>query len=71
MHLVQSVRHVAGHESQRNTNKCPSLALKIGHRLAKISMLVESLAHIQENCTTAKDAGTVHSADYTKPDGMK
>ncbi len=58
IHLVQAVRHVAGHDSQTNTYKCPSLALKIGHSLTKISMLVESRAHIQDNCTTAKDART-------------
>ncbi|KAM9699286.1 uncharacterized protein ACNS7B_008355 [Menidia menidia] len=58
MHLVQAVKHVAGHDSQTNTYKVPSLALKIGHSLIKISMLVESRAHIQDNCTTAKEART-------------
>lgn len=58
MHVVQAVKHLAGSDSETNAYKCPSLALKIGHSLMKISMLVESHANIQNNYSEAKDART-------------
>lgn len=58
LHVVQAVKHVAGFDSETNTYKCPSLALKIGHSLKKMSMLVESRANVQSNYSAAKDART-------------
>lgn len=58
MHVVQAVKHVAGHDSETKAYKAPSLALKIGHSLTKISMLVESRANVQNVYSAAKDART-------------
>ncbi|XP_055362652.1 uncharacterized protein LOC121202050 isoform X6 [Betta splendens] len=56
MHVIRSVKHLAGHDGETNTYKCPSLALKIGYTLSKISMLVESQANVQGNKSAAKEA---------------
>ncbi|XP_040904808.1 uncharacterized protein LOC121188928 [Toxotes jaculatrix] len=58
MHVVQAVKQVAGFDSETSKYKCPSLALKIGHSLTKISLLVESRANVQNNHAAAKDART-------------
>ncbi|KAK7878875.1 hypothetical protein WMY93_034247, partial [Mugilogobius chulae] len=58
MHVVESVKCVAGYDRQNNTYKRPSLALKLGHSLSKISMLVESRSNIQNNSVAAKNART-------------
>lgn len=56
MHVVQAVQLVAGFVSESNTYKRPSLALKIGHSLVKISQLLESRACVQNNNVAAKCA---------------
>lgn len=66
MHVVQAVKHVAGHDSETNAYKCPSLALKIGHSLTKISLLVESRANVQNNYSEAKDARTFRRVYETR-----
>ncbi|KAF3838040.1 hypothetical protein F7725_009808 [Dissostichus mawsoni] len=66
LHVVQAVKHVAGFDSETNTYKCPSLALKIGHSLKKISMLVESRANVQSNYSAAKDARTFRRVYETR-----
>ena len=60
MHVVQAVKHIVGYDSETQTYKCPSLALKIGHSLSKIAMLVESQANVQNDCSAAKDACMFH-----------
>lgn len=66
MHVVQSVKRVAGYDSQTNTYKRPSLALKIGNSLTKISLLVESCANVQNNYSAAKDARTFRRVYETR-----
>lgn len=66
MHVVQAVKRVAGHDSETNTYKCPSLALKIGHSLTKISQLVERRANVQNNYPVAKDAHTFRRVYETR-----
>lgn len=58
MKVVEGVKNVAGYNSETNTYRRPSLALKIGHSLVKISLLVESRANVQSNFTAAKEART-------------
>ncbi|XP_034092633.1 uncharacterized protein LOC117559977 isoform X2 [Gymnodraco acuticeps] len=66
LYVVQAVKHVAGFDSETNTYKCPSLALKIGHSLKKMSMLVESRANVQSNYSAAKDARTFRRVYETR-----
>ncbi|XP_043982140.1 uncharacterized protein LOC122836583 isoform X1 [Gambusia affinis] len=56
MLVVESVKDLAGFVVETSTYKCPSLALKIGYSLKKISELVESRANVQGNSRAAKDA---------------
>ncbi|XP_035993659.1 uncharacterized protein LOC118563357 [Fundulus heteroclitus] len=56
MLVVESVKSLAGFTVVTNTYRCPSLALKIGYSLTKISQLVESRANVQKNYSAAKDA---------------
>lgn len=56
MHVVKAVKHLAGYSTETHTYKCPSLALKIGYSLTKISQLAESRANVQGNYNAAKDA---------------
>ncbi|XP_026187576.1 uncharacterized protein LOC113145275 isoform X1 [Mastacembelus armatus] len=58
MHVFQSVKQLAGYNSETNAYKCPSLALKIDHSLTKVSLLVESCANVQNDYDAAKDART-------------
>ncbi|CAJ1074397.1 hypothetical protein F2P79_020338 [Xyrichtys novacula] len=66
MQVIQAVKEVAGFDSATNTYKCPSLALKIGHSLTKVSMLVESRANVQNNYSAAKDARTFRRVYETR-----
>lgn len=61
MHVVKAVKELAGYSSEKHTFSCPSLALKIGYSLKKVSMLVESRANVQGDCIAAKDAQTFRS----------
>ncbi|XP_077139179.1 uncharacterized protein LOC143804702 [Ranitomeya variabilis] len=40
-HVVDAVKEVAGYDNDRHTFKVPSLALKLGHSLTKISSILE------------------------------
>lgn len=66
MHVVQAVKHIAGHDSKTDTYKRPSLALKIGHSLAHIALLVESRANVKKDYSTAKDARSFRRVYETK-----
>lgn len=56
MHVVQVVKHMAGYNSETDTYQWPSLAIKMGRSLAKISLLLESRAKQQHDCDAAKEA---------------
>ncbi|XP_074518732.1 uncharacterized protein LOC141784770 [Halichoeres trimaculatus] len=56
MQVVEAVKQVAGYDSETSTYKTPSLALKIGHSLTKVSLLVESRANVQNDHGAAKEA---------------
>ncbi|XP_039615958.1 uncharacterized protein LOC120533247 isoform X1 [Polypterus senegalus] len=56
LHVVCSVKNICGYNEGTCTFKTPSLALKLGHNLQKISCLVESQAMKQSNSTMAKTA---------------
>lgn len=40
-HVIQAVRSVAGYDVESNSYKIPSLALKLGHSLAKVAGIVQ------------------------------
>ncbi|XP_059195919.1 uncharacterized protein LOC131986187 isoform X2 [Centropristis striata] len=61
MYVIEAVKDVAGYNSETDAYRCPSLALKIGYSLKKISMLVESRANVQSDYSAAKDARTFRS----------
>lgn len=56
MHVVQAAKEMAGYGCETNVYKCPSLALRIGYSLKKISLPVESRANVQSDYSAAKDA---------------
>nr|XP_046253175.1 uncharacterized protein LOC124063495 isoform X2 [Scatophagus argus] len=66
MHVVQAVKNIAGYSCDTNAYSCPSLALKIGYSLKKISMLVESRANVQSDYSAAKEARTFRSVYETR-----
>ncbi|KAG1933792.1 hypothetical protein F2P79_020338 [Pimephales promelas] len=66
MQVVESVKHLAGFDSKTHAYKCPSLALKTGHNLTKISMLLESRANVQNDYSAAKDARTFRRVYETR-----
>ncbi|XP_077121903.1 uncharacterized protein LOC143784261 isoform X2 [Ranitomeya variabilis] len=47
MHAINSVRVLAGYDEETNTFKIPSLALKLGHSLVKISSILECQAMVE------------------------
>lgn len=53
---VHAVKRVAGYDEIRNTYSRASLAVKLGHTLKKISMLVESTAKIEGDKKTVDEA---------------
>ncbi|XP_066515340.1 uncharacterized protein [Hoplias malabaricus] len=55
-HVIKAVRSVAGHCEETNTYKTPSLALKLGHSLAKIATSVECNAIMVGQEQLAQDA---------------
>ncbi|XP_051246592.1 uncharacterized protein LOC127357967 isoform X5 [Dicentrarchus labrax] len=66
MHVVEAVKRVAGYDSETNAYKRPSLALKIGDSLTKISLLVERRANVQSDYSAAKDARTFRRVYETR-----
>ncbi|XP_051781264.1 uncharacterized protein LOC114648939 [Erpetoichthys calabaricus] len=55
-HVVTAVKCVAGYDQESGTMKTPSLALKLGHSLQKISNIVEAQAMVEENEMMVKNA---------------
>lgn len=55
-HVIQAVRAVAGYELESNSYKIPSLALKLGHSLAKVAGIVQCNAIIANRYAVAESA---------------
>lgn len=55
-HVIQVVRAVAGYELDSNSYKTPSLALKMGHSLAKVTGIVQCNAIIANRHAVAESA---------------
>lgn len=55
-HVIQAVRAVAGYELESNSCKTPSLALKLGHSLAKVASIVQCKAIIANRYDVAESA---------------
>ena len=55
-HVISAVKKAAGYDPQTNTYQTPSLALKLGHSLKKISSIVESDAMMSGDHVTAENA---------------
>ncbi|XP_026001399.1 uncharacterized protein LOC113008292 isoform X1 [Astatotilapia calliptera] len=55
-HVIQAVRAVAGYEQESNSYKTPSLALKLGHSLAKVASIVQCKAIIANRYDVAESA---------------
>ncbi|CAJ1048439.1 uncharacterized protein LOC119023775 isoform X5 [Xyrichtys novacula] len=54
--VIKAVRAVAGYEVQSNSYKIPSLALKLGHSLAKVAGIVQCNAIIANRHAVAESA---------------
>lgn len=55
-HVLQAVRAVAGYDLESNIFKIPSLALKLGHSLAKVAGIVQCNAIISQRHDVAEAA---------------
>lgn len=55
-HVLEAVKKAAGYDPETNTYKTPSLALKLGHTLKKMSSIVESNALMLGDHITAEYA---------------
>ncbi|XP_063781021.1 uncharacterized protein LOC134929192 [Pseudophryne corroboree] len=55
-HVVHAVRSLAGYDDKTNTYRVPSLALKVGHSLQKISAMVECQALMEGSALTVESA---------------
>ncbi|XP_061528428.1 uncharacterized protein LOC133400140 isoform X2 [Phycodurus eques] len=66
MRVVQAAKDTAGYNCETHTYKSPSLALKIGYSLERISKLVESHANVRRNDSTLKDAKTFRTVYKTR-----
>ncbi|XP_051734581.1 uncharacterized protein LOC127504143 isoform X42 [Ctenopharyngodon idella] len=55
-HVIQAVRSVAGYDLDSNSYKTPSLALKLGHSLAKVAGIVQCNAIIANRNAVAESA---------------
>uniref|UniRef100_A0A9J8A5I7 SET domain-containing protein n=1 Tax=Cyprinus carpio carpio TaxID=630221 RepID=A0A9J8A5I7_CYPCA len=55
-HVIQAVRSVAGYDLDTNSYKTPSLALKLGHSLAKVAGIVQCNAIIANRNVIAESA---------------
>lgn len=55
-HVISAVKKAAGYDPKNNTYQTPSLALKLGHSLKKISSIVESNALMLGDHITAEYA---------------
>ncbi|XP_061624999.1 uncharacterized protein LOC133475719 isoform X12 [Phyllopteryx taeniolatus] len=66
MHVVQAAKDTAGYNCETRTYKSPSLALKIGYSLERISKLVESNANVRRNDSTLKYAKAFRTVYKTR-----
>ncbi|KAF7645898.1 hypothetical protein LDENG_00196890 [Lucifuga dentata] len=55
-HVIKAVRSVAGYSEESNTYEIPSLALKLGHSLAKVAGIVQCNAIIENRHDVAEFA---------------
>ncbi|XP_067285389.1 uncharacterized protein [Pseudorasbora parva] len=55
-HVIRAVRYVAGYDFDSNSYKIPSLALKLGHSLAKVAGIVQCNAIIANRKAVAESA---------------
>lgn len=55
-HVVTSVKAAASYNEESHTLRIPSLALKLGHSLQKISSIVECKSMIDGNDSMAESA---------------
>ncbi|XP_035981142.1 uncharacterized protein LOC110368365 isoform X2 [Fundulus heteroclitus] len=55
-HVIQAVRDVTGYDLESNSYKVPSLALKLGHSLAKVAGIVQCNAIIANRHDVAESA---------------
>lgn len=66
-HVISAVKKAAGYDPKTNTYQTPSLALKLGHSLKKISSIVESDAMMFGDDITAEYAKryrTIHDSRW-------
>ncbi|XP_029943204.1 uncharacterized protein LOC115385360 isoform X2 [Salarias fasciatus] len=65
-HVIRAVKEAAGYNAETNTYCTPSLALKLGHSLKKISSIVESNAMMLDDHTTADHAKSYRAIHDTR-----
>lgn len=68
-HVIKAVRAVAGYEFESNLYKTPSLALKLGHSLAKVAGIVQCnaiIANRQAVAESVKQFATLHEKKWTE-----
>lgn len=68
-HVIQAVRSVAGYDLDSNSFKIPSLALKLGHSLAKVAGIVQCNAIIANRNAVAesvKQFATLHEKRWAE-----
>ncbi|XP_030270806.1 uncharacterized protein LOC115580511 isoform X2 [Sparus aurata] len=67
--VIQAVRAVAGYELESNSYKTPSLALKLGHSLAKVAGIVQCnaiIANRYDVAELAKQFATLYEKKWTE-----
>ena len=67
--IIQAVRAVAGYELESNSYKTPSLALKLGHSLAKVAGIVQCnaiIANRHDVAELAKQFATLYEKKWTE-----
>ncbi|MED6245114.1 hypothetical protein ATANTOWER_031603, partial [Ataeniobius toweri] len=68
-HVIQAVRVVAGYDMESNSYKVPSLALKLGHSLAKVAGIVQCsaiIAHRHNVAESAKQFATLYQKQWAE-----
>ncbi|XP_052474111.1 uncharacterized protein LOC128030478 [Carassius gibelio] len=68
-HVIAAVKVVSGYDEEKNSYRIPSLALKLGHSLNKISSIVESNAMMygdHERAECARDFRKIHQARWNE-----
>lgn len=65
-HIIEAVRNVAGFDEETGTYKIPSLALKLGHNLKKMSDVIEFEAMVASDEKTIKNVKAFKQMYETK-----